>query len=148
MLSIGPNSELRVDPSGTLSTQGGISLVGSQSPISLNGNPGSRGDVMLSDGPNATPRFTKEVDSLYIRRLGAQVIYSDSLRGLLYADSAWVYGPLYGKDVTMSENLKLTGANSQLIVGGTGGQAGQILMSGGASQPPRWTNSLDSLAIS
>jgi len=147
LFSVGPNSELRIDPSGNVSTQGGLSLTGSQASISLNGDQGTRGDVLISSGPNATPRFTKDIDSLFIRRLASQVIYSDSLRGLLFADSAWVYGPLYGKDVTMSGNLKLTGTNSQLIVGGTGGQPGQILMSGGNALPPQWTNTLDSLNI-
>ncbi|MFN9777689.1 MAG: hypothetical protein ACK54V_07560, partial [Candidatus Kapaibacterium sp.] len=147
LFSVGSNSEFRVDSNGFVYTERGINLSGSRARLELNGDPGVAGDVLVSGGNSAAPVYTKRLDSLYISRLNSAVITADSIRARVILDSVRVIGPINSKDLSVSGNLNLTGTNSQFVTGGSGGRAGQVLVSGGAAAAPSWTSTVDSLGV-
>ncbi|KXB97070.1 MAG: hypothetical protein AA908_09020, partial [Chlorobi bacterium NICIL-2] len=170
LFAVGPNSEFYVDSSGTIyGVQ--LRLQGSNARLYIGGSSGIAGDILVSSGPNAPQRWTKQLDSLEITSLhsgtvSSRTVVTDTLRAqyivgsipfdsvksginqnqtLTVGDGSVLSAT--GTGIVEANRVNLTGTNAPLETNGSAGTSGQVLKSRGAGQTPEWTSSLDSLDI-
>lgn len=109
-LRIATNNQLRatftaggqLDVAVPTNITGALSLMGTTSPLQLNGDPGVAGHVLISQGPGQTPVYT---DSLGLR--GLTVTGNTYLGGPLIVDSSSIF--TYLPDLPLQQNYILVG---------------------------------------
>ena len=170
LFAVGPNSEFYVDSSGTIyGVQ--LRLQGSNARLYIDGSSGIAGDILVSSGPNAPQRWTKQLDSLEITSLRSSTVSSrsvvtdtlraqyivggipfDSVKSGINQNQTLTVGngstvEASGTGIVRANRVNLTGTNAPLETNGNAGTSGQLLKSRGAGQTPEWTWSVDSLDI-
>jgi len=115
----GNTTLLHLDGTGRfVEVRGPLSIAGAQSPLSLNGNAGVTGQVLVSAGPGATPTYT---DSLALRGISA----TNATIGTLNVGSVAGNVSFTGQ-TTFSLLPDMPLAPGHMLVGGTGGRAEQL----------------------
>ncbi len=111
--------------------------------IAINTSPGhiTIQSTSAEVGPGARNNSTLRYDSTRSTWVENQRVMADTLGNISVA------GVVSSNGVRSNGNIVLSDPSAQFVTGGTSGQVGQILASGGISSSPSWTSSLDSLEI-
>lgn len=103
---------------GTIDVRGPINLSGATTPLTLNGNAGVAGNVLVSNGPGATPQYT---DTLALRGISATNASIGTLRVTNVAGDVTFSG-----QTTFTQLPDMPLAPGHLLVGNNAGRAAQM----------------------
>ncbi len=128
------SANIKSSTAGLLTTNAGVNLAGTSSPLQVSGSTGTNGQVLTSAGAGTTPTWTT------ITTLPTGTATDNTLRwnGTAWVENANVKESAAGL-ITANAGLNLTGTTSPLQVGSSAGTSGQVLTSAGAGTTPTWT---------
>lgn len=126
-------ANIKSSAAGQLTANAGINLNGTTSPVQLNGSTGTSGQVLTSAGAGSTPTWTS------ITSLPTASATDNTLRwnGTNWVETANIKSSVAGQ-LTVASGVSFSGASSPILLNGSTGNSGQILVSGGASATPTW----------
>ncbi|MDP4229841.1 MAG: hypothetical protein Q8916_05480, partial [Bacteroidota bacterium] len=129
------SANVKSSAAGLVTANAGVSLSGTTSPLQLNGSSGTAGQVLTSAGAGATPTW----QTANILTNGTANDNTLRWNGASWVESANIKSSAAGL-LTTNAGLNLNGAASPMLLSGSAGTSGQLLMSSGPGATPTWTN--------